>query len=124
MSRPRRILNTWRALFVFDDSANVIKNFSTTTPTAKLILILTIFQFMLDIYNAKVTRLDNFDVEKYSGAHEGPSQTRIYCHGTNMRNRHQRGTGLSKYVWKLKDNQPHPTSKPFDPVTGVCRLFY
>ena len=76
------------------------------------------------IYNANVTRLDNFDVEKYSGAHEGPSQTRIYCHGTNMRNRHQRGTGLSKYVWKLKDNQPHPTSKPFDPVTGVCRLFY
>ena len=29
------------------------------------------------IYNAKVTRLDNFEVEKYSGAHEGPFKTRI-----------------------------------------------
>ena len=85
------------------------------------------------IYNAKVTRLDNFEVEKYSGAHEGPFKTRIYGHRTNMRNRHQKGTGLSKYVWKLKGNAPHPIpyevewsilahAKPFDPVTGVCRL--
>ena len=38
-----------------------------------------------------------------------------------------------KHVWKLKDNQPHPIpyeiqwsilahAKPFNPVTGVCRL--
>ena len=85
------------------------------------------------IYNARVTRLDNFEVEKYSGAHEGPMKSRIYGHRTNMRNRHQKGTGLSKYVWKLKDNKPHPIpyevdwsilahAKPFDPVTGVCRL--
>ena len=50
-----------------------------------------------------------------------------------MRHIHQKGTGLSKYVWKLKGNQPHPIpyevewsilahAKPFDPVTGVCRL--
>ena len=43
------------------------------------------------------------------------------------------GTGLSKYVWQLKDNKPHPIpyeieweilakEKPYNPVTGVCRL--
>ena len=32
------------------------------------------------IYNARVTRLDNFEVEKYSGAHEGPMKSRIYGH--------------------------------------------
>ena len=80
------------------------------------------------IYSAKVTRLDNFEVETYSGAHEGPFKTRIYGH---MRHKHQKG--LSKYVWKLKGNQPHPIpyevewsilahAKPFDPVTGICRL--
>ena len=66
-------------------------------------------------------------------SHEGPFKTRIYGHRTNMRHRHQKGTGLSKYVWKLKGNEPHPIpyeiewsilghAKPFDPVTGVCRL--
>ena len=85
------------------------------------------------IYNAKVPRLDNFDADKYSGAHEGPFNTRVYGHRTNMKNRHQKGTGLSKHIWKLKGNQPHPIpyevewsilahAKPFDPVTGVCRL--
>ena len=60
-------------------------------------------------------------------------KSRIYGHRTNMRNRHQKGTGLSKHVWKLKENVPHPIpyeiewsilahAKPFDPVTGVCRL--
>ena len=50
-----------------------------------------------------------------------------------MNNRHQTGTTLSKYVWKLKDNQPHPipyevewdmlgTDKPINSVIGVCRL--
>ena len=51
------------------------------------------------IYNASVTTLDNFEVEKYSGAHEGPFKSRIYGHRTNMKNRHQKGTGLSKHVW-------------------------
>ena len=50
-----------------------------------------------------------------------------------MKNRHQKGTGLSKYVWKLKENELHPIpyrtewsilahAQPFDPITGVCRL--
>ena len=57
----------------------------------------------------------------------------LYAHNTNINNRHQTGTNLSKYVWKLKDNQPHSipyeiewgilgTDKPFNSVTGVCRL--
>ena len=52
----------------------------------------------------KVTKLDHFDVKKYCGAHEEPFKSRIYGHRTNMRHRHQKGTGLSKYIWKLKDN--------------------
>ena len=57
----------------------------------------------------------------------------IFLNNTNISNRHHTGTNLSKYVWKLKDNQPHSipyeiewgilgTDKPFNSVTGVCRL--
>ena len=63
----------------------------------------------------------------------GNFKGRLYAHNTNINNRHQTGTNLSKYVWKLKDNQPHSipyeiewgilgTDKPFNSVTGVCRL--
>ena len=65
--------------------------------------------------------------------YEGPFKTRIYGHNTNIKNRHHTGTRLSKYIWKLKDNKPHPILyeieweilgkvKPYNPVTGVCRL--
>ena len=59
------------------------------------------------IYVAKVLRLDNFEEQRYTGMHEGPFKTRIYVHNTNFKNRHNTGTRLSKYVWKLKDNKPH-----------------
>ena len=47
--------------------------------------------------------------------------------------RNQKGTRLSRHIWTLKDNQPYPVpfelewdilgkEKPFNPVTGVCRL--
>ena len=85
------------------------------------------------VYVAKVLRLDNFQQETYTGVHEGPFKGRIYGHNTNFKNRHHKGTRLSKYIWKLKDNKPHPIpyeveweilakDKPFNPVTGVCRL--
>ena len=85
------------------------------------------------IYVGKVTRLDNFEQKRYTGVHEGPFKGRIYGHNSNIKHRHQTGTGLSKYVWQLKDNKPHPIpyeieweilakEKPYNPVTGVCRL--
>ena len=85
------------------------------------------------VYVAKVTRLDNFHQETYTGEHARNFKGRLYAHNTNINNRHQTGTNLSKYVWKLKDNQPHSipyeiewgilgTDKPFNSVTGVCRL--
>ena len=85
------------------------------------------------VYVAQVTRLDNFDQERYTGVHEGPFKSRYYGHKGNIRNRNQKGTRLSRHIWTLKDNQPHPVpfelewgilgkEKPFNPVTGVCRL--
>ena len=86
------------------------------------------------IYVGKVTRLDNFEQKRYTGVHAGPFKGRLlYGHNTNIKNRHQTGTGLSQYVWKLKDNKPHPIpyeieweilakEKPYNPVTGICRL--
>ena len=85
------------------------------------------------VYVAQVTRLDNFDQERYTGVHEGPFKSRYYGHKGNIRNRNQQGTRLSRHIWTLKDNQPHPVpfelewgilgkEKPFNPVTGVCRL--
>ena len=88
------------------------------------------------VYIAKVLRLDNFQQETYTtGVHAGNFKGRLYGHNTNMNNRHHTGTTLSKYVWKLKDNQPHPipyeiewyllgADKPFNSLTGVCRLCF
>ena len=56
-----------------------------------------------------------------------------YGHAGNIRNKNQKGTRLSRHVWELKNNQPHPIpfeiewdilgrEKPYNPVTGVCRL--
>ena len=85
------------------------------------------------VYVGKVTRLDNFEEKRYTGVHEGPFKTRYYGHRGNIRNRDQKGTRLSRHIWTLKDNQPYPVPfelewdilgkvKPFNPVTGVCRL--
>ena len=75
----------------------------------------------------------NFEEKRYTGVHEGPFKGRIYGHNTNINNKHHTGAGLSKYVWQLKDNKPHPIpyeihweilakATPYNPVTGVCRL--
>ena len=82
------------------------------------------------IYVGKVLRLDNFEEKRYTGVHEGNFKKRFYEHNGNMKWRHQTGTSLSKYVWKLKDKQaPYEVKweilakeKPYDQVTGVCRF--
>ena len=82
-----------------------------------------------------VLRLDNFEEKRYTGVHVGPFKGRIYGHNTSINNRHHTGTGLSKYVWQLKDNKPHPIpceihweilakDTLYNPVNGVCRLSY
>ena len=53
------------------------------------------------VYVAKVLRLDNFELETYTGVHAGNFKGMLYGHNTNMNNRHHTGTTLSKYVWKL-----------------------
>ena len=81
----------------------------------------------------KVQRLDNFEEKRYLGVHEGEFKKRFYEHRGNIKHRHQTGTTLSKYIWELKDKQPHPIpyelkweilakEKPYNPVNGVCRL--
>ena len=83
------------------------------------------------VYSCKVTRLDDFTVETYTGLTEGPFKQRLYGHNSNFKKKKQRNrTMLSKYVWYLKDNNvPYQLTwsilgraKGFNPVTGVCRL--
>jgi len=80
-----------------------------------------------------VLRLDNFEEKRYTGVHKGPFKGRYYAHRSNIKHKHQNQTTLSRYVWTLKDNIPHPIpyeieweilakEKPYNPVTGVCRL--
>ena len=54
------------------------------------------------IYQAAVTRQDNGQTEKYVGLSGGPFKSRYRVHMGNIRNRDEKGTKLSKYVWKLK----------------------
>ena len=83
------------------------------------------------VYSCKVTRLDDFTFETYTGLTEGPFKQRLYGHNADFKKKKQRNrTMLSKYIWYLKDNKiPYQLSwsilgraKGFNPVTGVCRL--
>ena len=83
------------------------------------------------IYTCKVTREDNNHVETYTGLTDTTFKRRLYGHNSTFRHRHlMNKTGLSKYVWFLKDNHiPYNLqwrvlckAKAFNPVTGVCRL--
>ena len=85
------------------------------------------------VYSAKVTRLDDNTSETYAGIHKGEFKGRWYAHRQNISHRAQRTkTKLATHVWNLKDSRP-PVSysikwkiidkgKPYNPVTGVCRL--
>ena len=83
------------------------------------------------MYSCKVTRLDDFTFETYTGLTEGPFKQRLYGHNSNFKKKKQRNrTMLSNYIWYLKDNKiPFQLNwsilgraKGFNPVTGVCRL--
>ena len=85
------------------------------------------------VYSAIVTRLDDNTIETYGGMHKGEFKGRWYAHRSNINNRNKRTkTKLATHVWSLKDARPPvpytikwkiiDKGKPFNPVTGVCRL--
>ena len=64
---------------------------------------------------------------------EGPFKGRWYGHRSNIKNKGERNkTKLASHIWNLKDQRPPigysikwkiiDKGKPYNPVTGVCRL--
>ena len=83
------------------------------------------------VYKATVTRLDNNQVETYTGLTGATFKTRYNKHMSDFRNQaYSDSTTLSKYIWDLKNqNTPHNVSwqilskaRGFNPVTKTCQL--
>ena len=83
------------------------------------------------IYSCKVTRLDNFTFETYTGLTKNTFKSRWDGHNFDFRHENsKKHTTLSKYIWYLKNNNIQyqlewkilDKAKSFNPVTGVCRL--
>ena len=83
------------------------------------------------VYACKITRLDDFTYETYTGLTENTFKNRWNGHNHDFRKRKKmKSTMLSKYIWYLKDNRIQyelswkvlGKAKSFNPVTGVCRL--
>ena len=86
---------------------------------------------MFTKYTCKVTRLDDYTFQTYTGLTDNTFKKRLYGHNSDFRKRKNRNkTMLSKYIWFLKDNIVQyelnwsilGKAKSFNPVTGVCRL--
>ena len=82
------------------------------------------------IYQATVTRADNGKQETYTGLTSRRFKDRYYEHTGDFKHRDRDGTGLSEYVWKLKDQDtPYNLSwkiltrrQSFDPSRMKCDL--
>ena len=85
------------------------------------------------VYSAKVTRMDDNTYETYGGMHKGPFKGRWYGLRSNIKNKGEKSkTKLATHIWNLKDQRPPigysikwkiiDKGKPYNPVTGVCRL--
>ena len=82
------------------------------------------------IYETTVTRGDNNKKEFYTGLTEGTFKDRYHSHNSDFRLQHRKGTCLSKYVWKLKnENVPYSISwkviargRGFNPTTRSCQI--
>ena len=56
------------------------------------------------VYQATVTRHDNFKEEAYIGLTENTFKTRYIAHNSSFKNKEKRNaTTLSEHIWKLKD---------------------
>ena len=82
------------------------------------------------VYQATVTRTDNNKTETYTGITARKFKTRFYEHTVDMRDKSRNGTGLSNYIWELKNGhipykigwqilQKQPS---FNPISKSCRL--
>ena len=64
------------------------------------------------VYQATVTREDNYEEKTYVGLTEGAFKTRYYNHICSFRNpKHRNSTELSKYMWHLKDSNVNYSTK-------------
>ena len=85
------------------------------------------------VYRATVTRLDNCHCETYTGVTAGTFKCRWYGHCHDIRQRpkpdeNKKGTTLSNYIWKLKDqdNQYNlewemvSKGADYNPANGIC----
>ncbi len=83
------------------------------------------------IYQATVTRQDNNTAETYVGLTENEFKTRYRSHTSSFRhNKHRHSTELSKYIWKLKDENTDytiswkilSTSRAYNKSSKRCNL--
>ena len=82
-------------------------------------------------YQADVKRLDNGEVETYTGVTKDSFKKRYGGHKSSFSSRkYEHSTSLSTHIWKLKDqNIPYEISweivgraAAFNPATNTCRL--
>ena len=82
------------------------------------------------VYQAVVKRSDGV-TESYVGLTEKTFKDRWTKHKSSFKTRNPKNaTGLSRYVWKLMDDEIDHNiewkilsrGKPFNPASGVCRL--
>ena len=82
------------------------------------------------VYRATVTRGDNSAQETYTGLTARKFKQRLYEHTQDFNNENREGTGLSNFIWKLKnDNITYKInwkilmrSQSFNPSTKLCSL--
>ena len=82
------------------------------------------------VYQATVTREDTGKTETYTGVTARPFKKRLYEHTQDMNSKKRKGTSLSNYVWKLKDQKIKydlswkilSRRKSFNPSTRRCNL--
>ena len=82
------------------------------------------------MYQASVTRQDTGKVERYIGLSSGPFKSRYSVHKGNIRNRNEKGTKLSTYIWGLKNQNIQyelkwkylAKAKSYTPSSGKCNL--
>ena len=82
------------------------------------------------VYEATVVREDLNTKETYTGLTSRTFKERLYEHRQDWNNQTRKGTALSNYVWKLKDNNtPYritwkfiARSPAFNPTKRLCNL--
>ena len=82
------------------------------------------------VYQATVKRGDNAATETYTGLTSRTFKARFYEHTQDFNHQSRDGTGLSHYVWKLKNNntpysiswQLITRSPSFNPTKKSCSL--